>query len=147
MKKLENLLLKACGYTVLILTLLYSFASAENFNESKVGFSTFALILLFGILISLATLVLGMKKPKLPLRILIHYGTLLLAFFVIFMTNGRISVDSPAKTFSTIIIFTLLYALLFGTVYLIRRLVKSADRKLDKKQSKKSEYKSIYSGK
>ncbi len=147
MKKLENILLKACGYTILILVLFYLFAAFNNFGESEIGFSTFALIFAFGILISLTTLILGFKKPSLPFRILIHYGSLLLAFFAVFVAGGKISADSPSKIFSAVIIFTVLYALIFGIVYLVRRLVKSADNKIDKKQKPKSEYKSIYSGK
>lgn len=151
MKRFENILLKGCGFAILILTLFYIFALINDFNTATIEFSTFALILAFGMIISLTTMLLGLKKLSLPLRILIHYASLMLAFCLVFMASGNISADSPAKIFSAIIIFTFLYALLFGVVYFIKKAVNTVDSKVNKRTKKntekKSEYKSLYSSK
>ncbi|MBQ8321033.1 MAG: DUF3021 family protein [Clostridia bacterium] len=151
MKRFENILLKGCGFAVLILTLFYIFALTSNYNNATIEFSTFALILAFGMLISFTTMLLGLKKLALPLRIAIHYTSLMVAFCIIFMASGNISADSPAKIFSAVVIFTFLYAMLFGAVYFIKKLVNAVDNKVDKRSKKntekKSEYKSLYSSK
>lgn len=151
MKKLENILLKGCGYTILILVLFYLFAAFNNFSAATIEFSTFALIFAFGMIISLATMILGLERPALPIRILIHYASMMLAFSAIFMASGHVNVSTPANIFTAVIIFTFFYILLFAVVYLIKRCVNSIDKKInmgakDEKQKKK-EYKSLYSSK
>ena len=154
MKKLENILLKASGFTILILMLFYMFALSGNLTPATIAFPTFLLIFFFGVIISVATMILGLKQLKLPIRLLIHYTTLLVAFCSIFIASGNIQADSAAKIFSAVVIFTVLYALFFATVYLIKRTVNLIDKKIDEKQNKgaksaakKSGYKSIYSDK
>ena len=151
MKRLENILLKGCGYTILILVLFYLFAAFNSFDSATIEFSTFALIFAFGMIISLATMILGLERPSLPIRILIHYAAMMLAFSVIFMASGHINVSTPANIFTAVIIFTFFYILLFAVVYLIKRCVSSIDKKINKgkkdEKQKKKEYKSLYSSK
>ncbi len=146
MKIFENLLLKASGYTILILTIFYSFAAFDGSGNNSIAFSTFLTVLAFGILISVTTMILGLKNRPLFLRLILHYGSLLAAFLIVFVASGRISLETPAKIFSGVIIFTLLYSLIFASIYLIRKSVKAIDRKMDKKE-KKAAYKSRYSDK
>lgn len=154
MKKLENILLKASGFTILILMLFYMFALSGNLTPATIAFPTFLLIFFFGVIISVATMILGLKQIKLPIRLLIHYTALLVAFCSIFIASGNIQADSAAKIFSAVVIFTVLYALFFAIVYFIKRTVNLIDKKIDEKQNKgaksaakKSGYKSIYSDK
>ena len=151
MKKIENLLLKAAGYTVLIICLFYLFAATGDFTEAAITFPTFAVILIFGLLISFTELVFLIDRLKTVLKFLIHYSVLLIAFTVIFIITGNLSSGGAGVVFSALIIFTFLYALIFTLVYFIRKFIRYADRKVDtrlakKKQpiAKKSEYKSLY---
>ena len=147
MKKLENILLKGCGFTILILTLFYSFAAIGNPSKQNIGFATFAVILAFGILISFTTLLLDIKSISLGLRLLMHYASTLIAFCIVFITTGNLLLNTPAKIFSAVIIFSFLYAIIFLSVYFIKRIVNKLDRKLDEKSKKASTYKSIYTKK
>lgn len=151
MKKIKNLLLGACGYTVLILALFYIFAAISKFTDARIGFSMFTIIFGFGCLISLAGMILGIEKIKKPFRILIHYSILLVSFSVIFIVSGNIASSGAAAIFSAVVIFTFFYALIFALTYLAIHAVSSADKHIDKKlfakkkDIKKPPYKPLYS--
>lgn len=155
MKRLENFLLKACGFTVAILTLFYLFPALSRAANESISFSTFALIFGFGMLISIATMIFEIKSINLVLRILIHYIALMVAFCTVFISTGNISADTPAKIFTAVIIFTVFYAFFFGLTVGIKKLVRLIDDKADKhsntkrktnsKAESKKPYKSLYS--
>ena len=149
MKKLESILLRGCGLTILILTLFYTFASFGNLTNQAIGFDTFALIFVFGLIISLTTEILTLPRPIFALRLLIHYASLLIAFCVIFIATGNIKADSSANVFSAVTVFTFLYAFLFGVVWLIKKLVNTFDKRFGGKKpdaaKEKKPYRSIYS--
>lgn len=150
MKKLEELLLRACGYTVLILTLFYLFAVVGDFVEAAIAFSTFALIFAFGIIISVAGLVFEIPTMRLIWKSLIHYGVLLISFTVIFIVAGKLSAGGIPTVFSAFIIFTFLYAVVFTIVYFARKALLAADVRLERTKEKrkqkpaKKEYKALY---
>ena len=150
MKIIENLILKACGYSSAILFLFYLAGTVADFTNPYINFKTFLFIALFGVVISIAELVLKVEKIHIFLRILIHYLALFCAFTVIFIISGNIAVKGPASIFSALIIFTVLYAVIFSALYFIRKAIKTADSKIDKKNTgstgltKKSQYKSLY---
>ena len=148
MKTLEKLILKACAYAVLVTTLFFIFTMMTSFTEAAIKMETFMLILLFGALIAVADLIFGIKKLRMGLRVLIHYGALLLTFIVIFIISGNITVNGPGAVFSAIFIFTILYAVLFLLVYLFVRSIKAVDTRIEKripkKEAEKPKYKSLY---
>ena len=149
MKFIENLVMKACAYTVLILSLFYLFGTLSNFSAAYINFPTFLIVFAFGIVIAIAGLLLNLKKLKKWLRILLHYTLLLMTFCVVFIIRGNLSAGGSSTIFSAIIIFTALYFAIFGIVYLIKRTVKSADKTLDKYRkadvkTEKTAYKSLY---
>ncbi len=148
MKRLENLLLKACAFTVLIVLLFFLFTLATDFTEAAITIGTFMIILAFGIIVAVANLVLDIKPLKFIYRLLIHYAVLLIAFIIIFVINGKVSTGGAAAVFSAVVIFTLLYAVFFIIAHFIKRSISSADKRLDKKHPKKvvkkKEYKSLY---
>ena len=148
MRKIERLLLTACGYSIFILTMFYVFAVLTNFTSPAIIPSQFALILLFGFIIALAEFLYNILKLKQALRCFIHYGILLLAFCIIFIISGNIA-SKPSAVFVAVIIFTMLYFTTWGTVKLVRKTVTKADDYLDRKETSKSpirknEYKSLY---
>lgn len=144
MKKIENLLLKACGYTLLTTLLFYIAALLGEFTKPAIDFPTFALIFVFGIIISAASMILYVKTMHTALKILIHYVILFIAFFVIFLLAGKLTLGGPSVVFAAIVIFTFLYALIFAAVYFIRRAVIGADKALDARVSKKNSAKKPY---
>lgn len=150
MKIVENLVLKACGYTLSILLLFYIAGTISDFTNPFIDFKTFLLILLFGSLISLTEPVFGIKNLHPMLKVLIHYFVLFCAFTATFVISGNIAKRGAAAIFSSLIIFTFFYAIVFTAMYFIRKLIKKADNGLDKrmqskaKKTKQSEYKSLY---
>ena len=150
MKTLENLILKACGYTASILFLFYLAGTIADFTNPSIDFKTFLFISLFGALISVASFILKIEKIHYFLRLLIHYAVLFCAFTVIFIISGNISGNGAAAIFSALIIFTFFYAIIFSAIFFISKAVKKVDSKIDKrfasltKKPKKSEYKNLY---
>lgn len=150
MKRIQSILLGAAGYTVLILLLFYIFASVSGFTESEIGFGMFALILAFGVLISLADRLLYLDALKLPVRIIIHYAALMVAFSVIFIGSGNIAARGAAAIFVAAVVFTALYAVIFVIAYFVRKGVRGLDTALDRRmpkqnaKKKNTEYKPLY---
>ena len=152
MRRINKLFLTGCGYAILILTLFYAFAAVSQFVSQAIAPGQFALILLFGFIISIAEFMYEELKVKKVFKCLIHYAVLLVAFYLIFVISGNISVQRPAAIFGAVVIFTVLYFTVYAIVHLVRRAINVADDKLDKrseiknnKASKKSTYKSLYS--
>lgn len=146
---INKLFLKACGYTVLILTLFYLFAAISQFTSQSIPPEKFALILLFGFVISVAELMYERINIKKVYRCLIHYAVLLLAFCLIFIFAGNISLQRPAAVFLSIVIFTVLYFFIYAIVYLVRRTINATDDSLESKvksskTNNKGSYRSLY---
>lgn len=150
MKKIENILLRGSAYTVLILVLFYLFAVLGQLVEPAITFPTFIIIVVFGFVISVCELVFCIKSLKTPIKVLIHYAVLLVAFCAIFIFSGNLDSKGPAAIFSAVVIFTFLYSLIFLIVYFARKGINAADKKIEKhmkktkKDEKKPEYKSLY---
>ena len=151
MKKIENLLLRAAGYTVLILLLFYLFGLASDFTDAYISFPTFAIILSFGVIISFAGLIFNIKKLHMALRVLLHYIVLLIAFSIIFISNGNISSGGSGAIFVAVTVYTALYAVIFTISYLVTKTVRKADENIErkikaelKKEAKADRYKPLY---
>lgn len=153
MKLIENLLLKACGYTLIILTSFYLFGILTDYTDPYISFSTFGVIFIFGAIISIANLILKRDNIHIALRITIHYLALLAAFFAVFIIAGNIGTNGAGEIFSSIVIFSVFYAIMFAVVYIVRRFIKKIDKRIDFKCAKKrsnnppkSAYESLYKG-
>ncbi len=131
MKKIEGILLRACGFAVAILILLYLFAVATSFIGPAIGFPMFLIILAFGLIISVANLIFSVKSIKLPFRVAIHFAVLLVAFCIIFVYSGNLTAGGDAAVFTAISIFIFLYALIFTLTYFIKRAISAADSRLE----------------
>ena len=149
MKRINKLLLNGCGYSVLILTLFYIFAAISKFTSLSIAPGQFALILSFGMIISLAEFLYESLSIKTLYKNLIHYFVLLAAFCVIFIISGNIKAQNPSVIFVATVIYTLLYFTVLAIVHFVRRAISSADDRLSsktpkKKEEKKQAYKSLY---
>ncbi len=152
MRRINNLFLKGCGYTVLILTFFYIFAAMSQLVSKSIAPKQFALILTFGLIISAAEFMYEELKFKKGLKCIIHYFVLLVAFCFIFILSGNISSQRPASVFVAIILYTVSYFVIFAIVHYARKAINKADDKLNAKNSrkntkstKKGSYKSLYS--
>ena len=144
MKKIENILLKSCAFTVLISALFFAFAKMTSRAEVKIGFTHFFIIFLFGIAISIANLVLEYDKLHVALRMLIHYVVLLIAFSVVFINMGNIAADGASAIFTTVFIFTFLYVFISLISYSIKKLIVKLDKRFDKKHTAPQKEKETY---
>ncbi len=150
MKKIESFILKSCGYTVLLLLVLYIFLAAMGVTEQGVPIGRFLLMLGYGCLISGAELVYKALEVRKALKILIHYSMLLAGFMVVYLTIRGITGNIAASILIAVTIFTLLYALILGAVIGLKHLVSKADTELEsrpdspKKKKEAPEYHSLY---
>ena len=151
MKKIESLLFHSTAYTVLILLMFYLFGVASDFTDAYISFPTFMTILGFGVIISLAGMIFGIKKIHMALRTLIHYAVLLIAFCVIFISAGNISSGGQGAIFISVAIFTVFYFIIFAISLIIITAVRKADANIDrkieaeaKKKQNKKKYKPLY---
>ena len=150
MRRINKLFLTGCGYTVLILTLFYLYAAISGFVSPAIAPGQYALILISGLVISLAEFMYEQLNVKKTLKCIIHYGVLLVAFCLIFIISGKISMQRPAAIFVAIVLFTFMYFLLWTVVHFSRKAINRMDDKLDaktkaKEEKKKKGYKSLYS--
>lgn len=150
MRRIHKIFLSGCGYAILILTLFYAFAAMFKFIPPEVAPKQFLLILLFGLVISLAEFMYEQFKIKTLFKCLIHYGVLFIAFCVIFVILGKISTQKSSVIFIALIIYTFLYFLIWTIVHFTRKLIDHFDNQLTKKTKAakkpvKKGYKSLYS--
>ncbi len=149
MKKIGNILLNGCAYSILILFLFYLFAVISGISGVGIAFSKFILIVFFGFLIALTNLIFDLPNIKLILKYLIHYSVLLTAFSFIFLLSDSVSGKKTSFIFVCVFIFTVLYAAVLSAVLLIKRMLHSADKRpgertKEAKEKTKSVYKPIY---
>lgn len=153
MKRINQIFLTGCGYTVLILTLFYAFAVISKFVSQSIAPGQFALILCFGFIISSAEFLYEQLKLKKIYKCFIHFLVLLVAFCLIFLISGNISSKKPFAVFIAIFLYTFLYFSIWTIVHFVRKAINKADDRLDsrtanakikKKQNKKGTYKSLY---
>ena len=154
MRRINKLFLTGCGYAILILTMFYIFAAVSQFVSQAIAPGQFALILVFGFIISLAELMYEELKLKKALKCIIHYCVLLVAFCLIFIISGNISAQRPSAVFGSVVIYTVLYFTVFAIVHLVRSAINKADDNLERRhaahekksqKNKKGTYKSLYS--
>ena len=126
MNKVEKLILRACGYTVLLQFGFYIFSSIANTSSAYLPRRSFFLILIFGALISLSELLFEVLKFRWWLKVGIHYLSLLAIFLIVFVAPAK-SALADAGIVVCIVCYTLIYTVIFGMIYLLRRVIKSAD--------------------
>ena len=138
MNNFERLIERACGFTVLMLLLIYLLGAFAGIEDNGIELGSFALILLFGFIIAIANLVIGYNKIAVWLRICLHYSVLLLAFCAVFIGSGRITNNTQGSYFAAVVIFTFLYALIALITFLSKKLVKRTDKAIAKRADKKT---------
>lgn len=135
---LTKLIYPTTLYFTVITLFLYIGGAALNYGTTKMipRLSTILIVLAFSFIINVANLILTMKKLNMALRVAIHYVTLAVSFFVLFI-NASDYRASNGLTIILLLSYTLVYAFICAIVFAVRRAVKNAD-------TDASEYKSIY---
>ena len=149
MKRIEEYILKSCGYTVLLLLLLYAILAAIGVADSAIPFDRFAVLTGYGFLITGTEVLYKSLTMRTAVKVLIHYSILLAGFMLVYLVIRGLSGNVASVIFVAVAIFTLLYALLLGAVIAIKRLLGKAESKLAarptrNKKSDEQEYHSLY---
>ena len=145
MKRLEKLLYHTCTFGVLIYLLFVVFTLiTTGKNEISVEASTFFVILLFSLIISITNMIFEINVLKIYVKLPVHFAVLFVAFYIIFANKGTLSVDSAADFMVVFCIFAFFYALLSAIAILVIKSVRRLDTKLPEKKAKSTE-KSDYS--
>lgn len=152
MKKIKDILLNACAYTVILLTVFFLFIVASGSANLALTFSSYIAILAIGCVISLSSLVFGIRKLIYPLRLLIHFFVLLASLFALLFSTGFLANKTPSSYIVLIFAYAIVYALIWLVRYLIKRVVSklrntsSANpiKLTEDKEKQKSEYKPLY---
>ena len=108
---------------------LYFIVLISNDNGDGTSFAQAFLILLSSVIISASCEVFTVKSLSKIVKVLINYLTLLIAFFVVFVTAGKVRVNEPKDVFVTTVIFTFIYAIVFALTYLLKCWLFSSDKR------------------
>ncbi len=146
MHEFKKILLSGCAYTVIILTFIYIFAAIAELASAGIAFLTFALIALFGFLLSLADTLCDIFKLKSILKCIIRYVVIVISILIVYSTFSKGAQTRASTVFAVLFVFTILYVgFSFLAVLISRSFEKATDRK--SVSTKKKDYKSIYGGK
>ena len=138
MKYSEKFISHASIYTVVISLLFFLFARIIGLGELSISLTRYLLIFAFSLIISAAEFILTIEKLSKTVRYLIHYLSLLLSFFVLFISVKKSSgspVFNAGSIFAAVVIFTAIY---FISLYILR-VIKSAANKTSSKKNKTNE--------
>ena len=127
MKKIRELLLNACAYTVLILTLFFVFLSLDGSSHYTMDLVSFFSVFIMSCAISASSLIFLIKGLKQVYRIIIHAFALLVSILVMLGFTGYLASKSPADYF--VIILT--YAFIYAAISVCSYFIKKGSRKLD----------------
>ncbi len=145
MKHARRILCAGCIYTTAITLLIFAVAAlignAEGLGtKSALGVGQYLLIMLFSFLIAGADTLLFLPTLRLPIRILLHYAVVLTGFLTVFSVAGNLKLDSGARIFVSVVLFSFFYAAVMAAVLSLAR----ALGKLGKPKTAPKPYKSMF---
>ena len=145
MKKIQSIVLNSCFYTVLISVVILAITTlmSENGNLG-ISFTRYLIFIACGVAISLANFILDLRAVHIAIRLALHYFALLVAFLIIFTTDGVLKLERPSHFFVAVIIYSILYILIFAIVYLAKRAMGKLDSKSKNSSKKQSSTKQKY---
>lgn len=119
--KIEKFVYHTCAYSVIISVIFYIFAMLSGIQGLTMSFGRFALIIAFSAITTLAESLLYIKKVKKPIAIFLHFISLFVAFFVVFIAVNNKGF-MPSFIFSSLAIFTIIYVLILLSSMLLRKI-------------------------
>ena len=148
MSPLKKFLFHSTAYTVAISMLFFVFAAIVNVAELRLSFSRYFTIFAFGLVCSASEFLLVSKKLTASIRYIIHYLSLGIAFFVVFLTvrnsDGRFEFNA-ASMFASFVIFSCFYAIIMTAVIIYKK-KKTSKESIAKNVQPKEKYKSKFGG-
>jgi hypothetical protein len=143
MKFLEKFFYHACAYSLAISVFFFGFAALTGMDSIAISIDRYFLIVAFSFFISAAEFIFS-TKIHIVLKYVIHFISLFIAFFFVFIGVGSAANGFTAPfVFSAIIIFTLIYFIIFFFVILARRIIKKISENTPLK-AEKEVYKSRF---
>ena len=123
LKKVKEILLNTFAFSTLISLVFCVFIKATNtLSMPAMLVSQYLVILLFGFLIACANLLFTIKSLPKALVYLIHYLTLLISFYIIFVLISKAKFPTASQLFVAFVLFSLVYLLLFLSIFLVKRM-------------------------
>ncbi|MDY3846152.1 MAG: hypothetical protein SOZ62_04505 [Eubacteriales bacterium] len=114
-------------FTILYLSLL---AFAGGFNLSAgMNFKESLLVLLSSFIISLSLEIFKIDSLNRFVKTAINYCVIVLSFFLVFVTAGKITSPTPARILVIVLLLTLLYFAIYTICLLIKRKILKTDSK------------------
>ena len=110
--------------TTAIFTALYFalFVFVAGFDAKQgTSFKESLIILLVSCVISVSREIFRIRSLHIVARTAINYTTLLLSFFIVFVSIGKISNVTPAAILVTTLLFSFVYAIVFAVCIIILR--------------------------
>ena len=150
MKKIKSLLLNACAYTLLLLVAFFLFAAVGLGDAALLSFGSFVILLTIGAILSASGMIFSIPKLNYPVKVIIHFAVMLLAFLWTLSAMGHLAEKAPSAFVVIIFGFALIYAAVSVAAHFIKKLAFKIGTKLDKKleaskkTEKKAEYKPLY---
>ena len=123
-KKIKEIFLNTCAFSTLISLVFCVFVKVTNtLSMPAMLVSQYLVILLFGFLIACANLLFAIKVLPKSLVYLLHYLTLLISFYIIFVLISKAKIPTASQLFVGFILFSLIYLLLYFLNFIFKRLV------------------------
>ena len=149
MKRLQSIFLNGCAYTVLISVLILAITTLmSETGNLGISFTRYLIFIVCGFAVALANLIFEMRAVPFYARSLLHYVALLVAFLIIFTTDGVLSMNRISDFFVAIIIFTILYIVVFVITYFTKKafikLESKAQKGVDRSKQPSQKYESKF---
>jgi len=122
MKLIKNRLLAGCGITVLVLLCFFLFVSFDTGIPFQIGFSSFLIILGMSMLISLAALIFKLDTFPYPVRLVLHFLTLLGVMLGLLGATGVLAGKSTTQYFLLIVGYAFFYAIITLAIFGFKKL-------------------------
>lgn len=136
LKSLSNTLKTACVIFTCIVFAFYLLGVAFENALQVLTLSRLALLFLFSIWFAVSNKILKSKKMNLILRVVLHFISSVLGFFIIFVYLPG-NTQKPSSAFTLTLFFAVAYILIAACVLIVLHFTK-------KKKNEKEEYEPVY---
>ena len=133
----KRVLVGTCVIFTILVLLVYVIGSAVPDFGNAIDLKNILVILFFAFLFSAANRLLALENLPVFLRILLHFTTTAIGFYVVFILIAA-KATAPSAIFVMLGFYTLMYALFMGIYQLLFHAIRQ------KRAEKETGYKSIY---
>ena len=124
---IKRIIIHACLINTVLVFAVAALANVFSKEGLAPKFSTVAMILVFSLCIGAAGYILSVRKISGIFRVLIHYFSLALAFYMIFVVWGGFA-DRSSTTLIAMVLFTIIYAVAMVVYFIVK---KRSDKRAD----------------